>query len=81
MTQPPEHALLTVSSHRTFKGGTDEALSGTTFFFSQDGKAVLHEIDCVAKTRRVSETTTDITRNWSPKPVFGDYSAIIAAAM
>jgi hypothetical protein len=69
--------FLTMATRRKFEDGSDKVKSGTTYFFKQDGNVTIKSEDFLANTRSVKETQADVSGNWEPYPVFGQYHSII----
>ncbi len=69
--------FLKEALNRDFEGGTDEVARGTTYRFSADGRVQIEKAEKPFRQATVTETQADVSKNWEPKPNFGDYSRLI----
>lgn len=61
---------------REYHEGTQEVKSATQYFFKEDGNIHIIQTDLVAKIEDSWDTVNDVSGNYEPFPVFGEYDSI-----
>lgn len=69
--------FLKEALNREFEGSTDEVARGTTYRFSADGRVQIEKAERPFKQATRTETQADVSKNWEPKPSFGEYSRLV----
>ncbi len=73
----PGKLFLTMITHRAFDGQTDRVAGGTTYYFKEDGAAVIENEDFAADSKTEKLVQADVSGNWEDYPMFGRYSTIL----
>lgn len=73
----PGRLFLSMAVSREFEGNTDEAVSGTLYLFSEDGKATIETKNY--RKSRLYETEADVSGNYEMYPEFSQYERLIRA--
>jgi hypothetical protein len=55
----------------------DTVATATIYRFSRDGRVQVEKGEKPFRKAAVSDGHADVSRNWEPKPEFGDYRRII----
>ncbi len=61
---------------RKFHEGTKDVKFATQMFFKKDGNIHIIQTDLVTKTEDSWDTVNDVSVNYEPFPVFGEYDSI-----
>lgn len=69
--------FLAEATHREYEGDSDEVAKATLYRFSQDGRVQIERGEKPFRQAMVTDSHTDVSQNWEPKPVFGDYGRLI----
>jgi len=68
--------FLTMATHRTFDGQTDKVVSGTTYYFKEDGVVTIENENLLSGSKSEGKIQADISGNWEEYPKFGQYTAV-----
>ncbi len=69
--------FLKEAVYREFEGDSDTVTKATIYRFSPEGRVQLERGEKPFPGNRWSDGQSDVSRNWEPKPIFGDYRRII----
>jgi hypothetical protein len=69
--------FLKEAVYREFDGESDTVAKATIYRFSRDGHVQVEKGEKPFRKAAVSDGAADVSRNWEPKPVFGEYRQII----
>jgi hypothetical protein len=64
--------FLSEATHREYVAESDEVAKGTVYRFSKDARVQIERVQKPFQQATVTDGHTDVSRNWEPKPAFGD---------
>lgn len=73
-----ERLFITMATYREFNGKSDRVAAGTTYMFAQDGTVRMRRESFRPLYKlETASSKADVAPNYSPAPVFGEYSDLI----
>ena len=63
--------------NREFEGDSDTLARATIYRFSPNGRVQIEKGEKPFRQALVTDSQTDVDRNWEPKPAFGEYDGLI----
>jgi len=69
--------FLKEATHRDYEGDSDTVSKATIYRFWTDGRVMIERAEQPFKQTNVSESRTDVSRNWETKPTFGRYDQLL----
>lgn len=73
----PNKLFLKEAIYRDFDDSTDAILRGTVYRFSTNGHVSIERSEPPFHRATVTESQVEVSRNWEPKPVFGQYAGLV----
>lgn len=73
----PGRLFLSMATYREFVGLSDQVSVGTTYFFSRDGTVKIERLTFEPHGKETSDSTVDVSPNYSSFPSFGEYGDLI----
>jgi hypothetical protein len=68
--------FLSEAVYREFEGDSDTVAKATIYRFSTDGRVQIEKGEKPFQQAAVTDGHTDVSRNWEPKPGFGDFTGL-----
>ena len=69
--------FLSMATYREFVGDSDQVSMGATYNFDHDGTVHLRRTHFLTSQVETSTSSTDVSKNYSPKPAFGEYEDLV----
>lgn len=69
--------FLCEAAYREYKGRSDQVVRGTVYRFFPDGRSLVEKVEEPFRQAKVTEGRSDVSKNWEPKPSFGEYDGLI----
>jgi hypothetical protein len=71
----PQKLFLSEAIYREF-GASSTIVQGTAYRFTPGGQATVEHSEPPFNRSTITDVEIDVSKNWEPKPVFGDYASI-----
>lgn len=72
----PGRLFLSEAVYREFDQSSGSVARGTVYRFSPRGHASVERTERPFNRAAISEREVDVSKNWEPRPAFGDWASI-----
>lgn len=73
----PGKLFLSMATYREFPSDTNNASSGTSYIFKQNGDVSIRKQSISSKSIEESKSTADVSGNYEQYPEFGQYEGLL----
>ena len=72
-----DKVFLKEASSREYQGASDEVARGKVYRFSTGGAVSIERSEKPFRQASITESRSDVAKNWEPKPAFGEYARLL----